>query len=74
MTDIANFFQCKKNYVDENLIIVRLSGNNKHHLTKSYFDKYPLVTSKRYNYLSFLQELSYLDRRLTDKEIFKFKA
>jgi hypothetical protein len=29
-------------------------ADSKHHLTKSYLDKYPLMTSKRLDYLCFL--------------------
>jgi hypothetical protein len=68
MTEIADLFQCKINYEGANLIILRVSANSKHHLTKSYFYKYPLMTSKRLNYLCFIEGLDYLGRRLTNKE------
>ena len=42
-------------------------ADSKHSLTKSYFDKYPLMTSKQLNYLCFIQGLDYLGKRLTDK-------
>lgn len=44
-------------------------ADSKYNLTKSYFDKYPLMTSKYLNYLCFLQGLNYLGKRLTDEEI-----
>jgi hypothetical protein len=73
MREIADFFECKINYVGENLMVIRVSANNKHHLIKSYFDKYTLMTTKRYSYLSFLDGLDYLGKRLTDKEIFEIQ-
>jgi len=69
MTEIANMFQCKINYKGENGITFLVQADNKHYLTKSYFDKYPLMSSKHLNYLSFLQGLNYIGKRLTDKEI-----
>jgi hypothetical protein len=71
MTEIADLFQCKINLEPSNIMTISVGANNKHHLIKSYFDKYPLMTSKRLNYLCFLQGLDYLGRRLTDKEIIK---
>jgi hypothetical protein len=41
MTEIANFFQCKMNFIGENLMIIRVSANSKHYLTKLYFEKFP---------------------------------
>jgi len=43
-------------------------ADSKHHLTKSYFDKYPLMTSKRLDYLCFIQALDYLGKRLIGAE------
>lgn len=42
-------------------------------LTKLYFDKYPLMTSKYLNYLCFLQTLDYLERPLMGKEIIEIQ-
>jgi hypothetical protein len=69
MSEIANLFQCKINFIGENLMVFRVSANSKHYLTKFYFDKFPLMTSKRHNYLCFLEGLYYLGKGLTDKEI-----
>lgn len=44
-------------------------ADSKHYLTKSYFDKFPLMTSKCLDYLCFIQGLSYLGKRLTYEEI-----
>jgi len=74
MTKIADTFQCKINYKRDNLITFVAGANSKHYLTKSYFDKYPLMTSKHLNYLCFLQGLSYLGKCLTDKEIIEIQA
>ena len=44
-------------------------ADSKHNMITSYFDKYPLMTSKRLDYLSFVKGLSYLSKRLTKQEI-----
>lgn len=44
---------------------------SKHYLTKSYFDKYPLMTSERLYYLYFLYGLYYLEKCLTGQQITK---
>jgi hypothetical protein len=48
-------------------------ADNKHHLTKSYFHKYPLMTSKHLDYLCFIQGLDYIGKRLTNKEIIRIQ-
>lgn len=74
MTEIANFFECKIHCIPNNKIEFRVQTNNKHYLTKLYFDKYPLMTSKRLNYLCYLQGLNYLNKHLTNKEIIEIQA
>jgi len=74
MTEIANLFECKINYKGINEIVFVAQANNKHHLVKSYFKKFPLMSSKYLNYLCFLQGLNFLGRRLTDKEIFEIQS
>lgn len=69
MSKIADFFQCKIKYESENEITFFAQENSKHYLIKFYFDKYPLMTSKRLDYLCFLQALDYLGKRLTNQEI-----
>lgn len=69
MSDIANLFKCKINYKTGNGMVFTVQANNKHSLVKSYFDKYPLMSSKYLNYLCYLEGQNYLGRRLTDKEI-----
>lgn len=74
MSKIAELFQCKIiKYKSKNEMTFLAQANNKHYLTKSYFDKYPLMTSKRLDYLCFLQGLNYLNKRLTDQEIIEIK-
>jgi hypothetical protein len=74
MTEIADFFQCKINYKSNNAITFLVQADKKHYLTKTYFNTYPLMTSKRLNYLCFLKGLDYLGKRLTDKEIVEIKT
>lgn len=74
MTEIANFFQCKIIYKSDNALTFLVQADSKHYLTKSYLNKYPLMTSKRLNYLCFLEGLNYLGKRLTDNEIRDIQA
>jgi LAGLIDADG endonuclease len=74
MSKIAELFQCKIiKYKSKNEMTFLAQANSKHYLTKSYFDKYPLMTSKRLDYLCFLQGLNYLDKRLTDQEVIEIQ-
>ena len=69
MTQLANLFKCEIKYARENEMTFLTQADSKHHLTKSYFDKYPLLTSKWFDCLCFLQGLNYLGKGLTNKEI-----
>jgi hypothetical protein len=69
MTEIADLFQCKIHYKQDNAMTFSAGANSKHYLTKAYFNKYPLMTSKYLNYLCFLEGLNYLGKPLNDKEI-----
>jgi LAGLIDADG DNA endonuclease family protein len=69
MTEIANLFQCKINYTSVNAITFIAQADNKQLLTKSYFNNYPLMSSKYLDYLCFLQGSNYLGKRLTNQEI-----
>lgn len=69
MTNIAKFFECKINYISTNEMTFLVQANNKHSLTSSYFDKYPLMTSKYLGYLCFVKGLNYLGKRLIEKKI-----
>jgi len=57
MTEIAEYFQCNINYRVGNGMVFVVNSNNKHYLTKSYFAKYPLMTSKHLDYLCFIKDL-----------------
>ncbi len=74
MTEIADLFKCKINYKAGNAMVFVAQANNKHYLTKKYFDKYPLMTSKHLDYMCFLEGQKYLGKRLTDKEIIAVRA
>jgi len=69
MSKIASYFQCKIKYESNNEMTFLAQADSKHYLTRSYFDNYPLMTSKYLDYLCFLQGLNYLGKRLTDQEI-----
>jgi hypothetical protein len=69
MANIANLFQCNINQKSPNIIGFFAQANNKHYLVKSYFDNYPLMTSKYLDYLCFLEGLNYLGKSLTNEEI-----
>lgn len=47
-------------------MIFLVQADSKHHLTKPYFDKYSLMTSKRLYSLCFRQALYYLVKRLAN--------
>ena len=55
-------------------MVFLVQADSKHYLTKSYFSKYPLMTSKYLDYLCFLQGLQYLGRRLRTEEIIEIKS
>jgi len=59
MTNIAKLFECKINYRSTNEMTFMVQANNKHSLTTSYFDKYPLMTSEYLDYLCFVKGLNY---------------
>jgi hypothetical protein len=73
MTEIANIFQCNIRYKGDNAIFFMLQENNKHYMIKSYFDKFPLMSSKYLNYLCYIKGLNYLGKRLTNKEILEIR-
>lgn len=73
MTDIANFFEANINQNKNNSMVCMVQYTSKHHLVKGYFDKYPLMTSKYLNYLSYLEGLNYLGRPLNNEDISKIQ-
>lgn len=64
MSKITDLFKSKINYESKNEITFFAQANSKHYLTKFYLDKYPLMTSKRLDYLCFKQALNYLSKCL----------
>lgn len=74
MTEIADLFKCNIRYKTDNEIRFVAQANYKHYLVKSYFNKYPLMSSKHLNYLCFLEGLNYLNKRLTIKEIMEIQV
>lgn len=74
MTKLADYFDCnltisnKRNYVT---FVVNTQSN--HHIVKSYFEKFPLMTTKYLNYLCFIESLNYLYKSLTEDEINKVR-
>jgi hypothetical protein len=73
MIEIANLFECKLSYQYNNSMRLLAGANNKQYIIKNYFDKYPLMTSKHLNYLSFLEGTNYLGKRLTEQEIIEVR-
>jgi len=74
MEKIADLFQRKIYFTSVNAIEFKVQNTSKHYLTKLYFNKYPLMTSKRLNYLCYLQVLDYLSKHLTNEEIIEIQA
>jgi hypothetical protein len=74
MTELADLFQSQIYYTSENAIDFKVQATSKHYLTKLYFDKYPLMTTKRLNYLCYIQALYYLGKHLTNEEIQEIQA
>lgn len=74
MSEIANLFTCKLYKTDLNIIRITVCNPNKLKLINSYFNKYPLMTSKYLNYLSYLEGFDYINRNLSDNEVSKIRA
>lgn len=73
MTEIATMFKSKIYFNKDNSMNLQAQTHSNHSLVKSYFDKFPLMTSKYLDYLSFIQGLSYLGKSLTEEEIIKIQ-
>jgi len=83
MSQLAEFFQVKLNYKVENspifkqpakVVVFFAQSDRKHYIITSYLTKYPLMTSKHLNYLSFFKGLNYLGKRLTSEEILEIRS
>lgn len=83
MTILAEFFQVNlvnRIYNSPNFkapakgIEFYAQSDRKHYVITSYLAKYPLMSSKHLNYLSFNKGLAYLGYRLTREEILELRA
>lgn len=83
MTKLAEFFQVNLNYKTENSptfkkpaknIVFFAQSDRKHYIITTYLTKFPLMTSKHLNYLSFFKGLNYLGKRLNKEEILEVQA
>ena len=82
MTELAKFFQVNLNHKVENSplfkepakkVVFFAQSDRKHYIVTSYLTKFPLMSSKHLNYLSFLKGLSFLGKRLTKEEVFEIR-
>ena len=55
-------------------IVFFAQSDRKHYIITSYLTKFPLMSSKYLNYLSFFKGLDYLGKRLTEQEILEIRA
>jgi len=83
MTEVAKLFQVNLLHKIEKASVSRGSANSisffaqsdaKHYIIVSYLSKFPLMSSKHLNFLSFLKGLSYLGRKLSREEILEIRA
>jgi hypothetical protein len=74
MEDIARCFNCKVYYKSGNAIVFVAQSFTNTNLVKSYFEEYPLMTSKHLNYLSFLKGFDYRGKYLSDNEIIEIQS
>jgi hypothetical protein len=83
MSELAQFFEVNLNHKIANstvfkkpakTIVFFAQSDRKHHIITSYLTKFPLMTSKYLNYLSFFKGLNYLGKRLTEQEILEIRA
>ena len=82
MKKIASFFKCNLNYKIEKSdlfkepakkILFFVQSDKSYVLVINYFNKYPLMTSKYLNYLSYVEACDYLGKRLTTEEILEVR-
>lgn len=83
MTKLAEFFQVKLYDKLEKSPLFKepakkvafyAQSDRKHFIITSYLTKFPLMTSKYLDYLSFFKGLNYLGKRLTREEILEVRA
>jgi hypothetical protein len=82
MTELATFFQVNLNHkISDSVLFKKPSkmlvffaqSDRKHYIITSYLSKFPLMSSKHLNYLSFFKGLNYLGKRLTTEEIIEIR-
>nr|YP_009327821.1 hypothetical protein [Epichloe typhina]APB96779.1 hypothetical protein [Epichloe typhina] len=82
MTELAKFFQVNLNKKisnsplfknPSNMLVFYAQSDRKHFIITTYLSKFPLMTSKHLNYLSFFKVLNYLGKRLTREEILEVR-
>lgn len=73
MANIAKPFGSNINFKGVNELVFVVQANNKHHLIKSYFNKFSLMSSKHLEYLSYLKALNYLSKSLNKEEILEIQ-
>ena len=83
MTTLAEFFQVNLNFKTNNsaiykkptkAIIFFAQSDRKHYIITTYLAKFPLMTSKYLNYLSFYKGLNYLGKQLSREDILEVRA
>jgi len=83
MKNLAEFFQVNLNHKVENSplfkkpakkVVLYAQSDRRHYIITSYLTKYPLMSSKYLNYLSFFKGLNYLGKRLTSEEILEVRT
>lgn len=83
MTNLAEFFQVNLNYKVNNTIgfkkpaksiVFFAQSDRKHYIITTYLTKFPLMTSKYLNYLSFYKGLNYLGKQLSKEDILEVRA
>lgn len=83
MSDVAKLFQVNLLHKIEKASASKGSTNSigffaqsdaKHYIIVGYLSKFPLMSSKHLNFLSFFKGLSYLGRQLSREEILEIRA
>lgn len=83
MTALAKFCQVNLNYKVEKSplfkepakkVVFFAQSDRKHYIITTYLTKFPLMSSKHLNYLSFFKALLFLGKRLTKEEVIEIRA
>jgi hypothetical protein len=73
MEKLASFLQCKLYHNLDNSVSIVTQNMAQYLIVKSYFDKYPPMTSKYLNYVSYLESYAYKNKSLTQQEIIQIQ-